>query len=172
MESNTAQQLHSTSTEESPTQEQTLSTMDVLKERVDDLFNIFYNYSQCDPSIGTAKNMNGHYWREKDFTKFLREFRFLTLLGRRQCLELYHSHSSKHSNGEVRLSFDAFMWCMSSFAHVLPWGETSADRTTLLLHGLEEGLQIISKRRGPHRISSPSHRWLKKHKISISKRYR
>ena len=152
-----------------PPQQPFTSTMDVLKERVDDLFNIFYKYSQCDPTIGTSKSMNGYYWREKDFSTFLREFQFLSLFGRRACLELYHGHSSKHSaTNQSRLSFDEFLWCMSSFANALPWsaGHTSMERTTLLLHSLDVGLRKMSHARGPHRIASPRHKWLSKYKTS------
>ena len=145
----------------------------MLKDRGHDLYNIFYHYSQCDPRVGTAKGMGGYYWREQDFTKFLRDFHLLCLFGRRSSIELYRDHSSIHSiNNECRLQFEQFIWCMSSFANALPWsaGSTAEERTTYLLHSLDDGLKMVAKTRSPVVLkNSPKHTWMKMSKVHITK---
>jgi len=145
------------------------STMEMLKKRITDIQNIFHHYAQCDASI---PNNEGYYWREQDFTRFLREFRFLGLFGRRPCVELYQNHSTKHHNKWRLYSTDNFIWLMSSFANALPWsaGSTPEQRTTLLLHSLDEGLHKIASTRSPvYTCSSPKHKWLSKStKVNLS----
>ena len=80
----------------------------------------------------------------------------------RPCVELYYSSSTQHIDGSPRLYFEPFIWCLSSFANALPWeaGTTSIERTTLLLHSLDEGLSMIAHTRSPIVIASPKHKWM------------
>ena len=88
----------------------------------------------------------------------------------RPCVELYYSSSTQHIDGSPRLYFEPFIWCLSSFANALPWeaGTTSIERTTLLLHSLDEGLSMIAHTRSPIVIASPKHKWMSG--IQISKK--
>ena len=82
------------------------STMDTLRQRENDLCNIFLHFSQCDANIRAASLSSGHamatslsssrkyFWEESQFKQFLREFDLLSLFGVRASINLFRLHAT------------------------------------------------------------------------------
>lgn len=91
-------------------QQPAASTMDTLRQRENDLCNIFLHFSQCDASIrdvalsanhamATALSSSRKYfWEESQFKQFLRQFELLSLFGVRASVDLFQLHATPPDN--------------------------------------------------------------------------